>query len=72
MRRLRSILRREDIFTWVNRYLEAGALKQLNDFPPVLRPDRPGLRCGAGDLRFPNNVNRRRGNPPWLPSRFPT
>ena len=53
MRRLWSILRREDIFTWVNRYLEAGALKQLNDFPPVLRPDRPGLRCGAGDLLFP-------------------
>jgi trehalose 6-phosphate synthase/phosphatase len=33
MRRLRSIVRRHDIFDWVNRFLDAGALKELDDFP---------------------------------------
>jgi trehalose 6-phosphate synthase len=33
MQRLRKIVRQQDIFHWVNTFLEAGASKRLEDFP---------------------------------------
>jgi trehalose 6-phosphate synthase/phosphatase len=35
MRRLRTSIRRNDIYNWVDGYLEAGVAKHLDDFPQV-------------------------------------
>jgi trehalose 6-phosphate synthase len=35
MRRLRTSIRRHDIFHWVDNFLQAAVAKQLNDFPAV-------------------------------------
>jgi hypothetical protein len=35
MKHLRSMVRRQDIYWWVNSYLEAAFAKDLNSFPIV-------------------------------------
>ncbi len=35
MRKLRESIKRNDIYTWVDSYLEAALSKQLDDFPPL-------------------------------------
>ena len=35
MRRMRQIVKKQDIFWWVNSYLEAGIARNLDNFPPM-------------------------------------
>ena len=42
MKKMRKIIRRRDIFRWVDSFLQAAFARNLNDFPPVKEEYIPG------------------------------
>jgi trehalose 6-phosphate synthase len=43
MKKMRKIIRRRDIFRWVDSFLQAAFARNLNDFPPVKEEYVPGI-----------------------------
>jgi trehalose-6-phosphate synthase len=47
MKKLRQSIRRQDIYWWVNSFLDAAIAKKLDNFPHVTEYIRRGAKSGS-------------------------